>query len=137
VRRRRLPAGAGALALTVALAAGAGTACDVQRAVDCAVLALEVSNAGDRVAEAVATSAVEDDLRAFRELGEDIDELTDRVEDTDVREAAESVGEAANNLEQAVERGEAPGLSPLLDATAELTTVCTPSGGDGGEGGDG
>ncbi|MGP3970247.1 hypothetical protein [Streptomyces sp. 6N223] len=121
---------AGALALTVTLAAGASTACDVQRAVDCAVLALEVSNAGDRVAEAVATSVIEDDADAFRELAEDIEELQDRVQDTDVREAAESVGEAAENIEQAVERGETPDLSPLVDATSELTGVCTPSDGD-------
>jgi hypothetical protein len=120
---------AGVLALSVALAGGAVSACDLDRAVDCARLALQVSNASDRVADAVATSVLDDDIDAFGELAEDIGELERRVNDTDVREAAESVSEAAENLQRTVEDGREPDLTPLVDATAELTTVCSPSGG--------
>lgn len=128
-RRRGLRAGGGgvALAASLALAFGTTTACDLQQAVDCARLALQVSTAADRVGEAVATSVILDDDEAFRELADDIDELRDRIENTDVREAADAVVEAAENIEEAIDRGETPDLSPLADATAELTTVCTPT----------
>jgi hypothetical protein len=128
--RGRLSAASSALApaLALALAAGATSACDIQQAVDCTRLALQISTASDRIEQAVTTSLLGDDTDAFQELAEDVEELNRRIEDTEVREAADSVAEAADNLQQAVERGETPDLSPLADATSELTTVCTPSG---------
>jgi methyl-accepting chemotaxis protein len=75
----------------------------------------------------VLTSLVEDDVSALEELHRDVDELRDRVRDTDVREAADSVAEAADNVASAAEDGREPDLTPLADATDELTSVCTPS----------
>jgi methyl-accepting chemotaxis protein len=126
MRAARLSVAAVALA---SLAGGVVTSgCDVQRAVDCARLALAVANSGDTLENAVLTSLVEDDAGALEELHRDVEELKDRVRDTDVREAADSVAEAADNVQRAAEEGGEPDLTPLADATDELTEVCTPSG---------
>jgi hypothetical protein len=121
-------AGTAVAAVTAAVLAGvAGTGCDVQRAVDCAELALAVAASGDAVEDAAGTERLQDDVTAYEELNDDLADLGDRVEDTEVREAADAVSEAARNLERAAEDGTAPDLSPLADAIDELTEVCTPA----------
>ncbi|MBL1068463.1 hypothetical protein [Streptomyces sp. 7-21] len=120
--------GAAAAALAVAAAAAGTLACDVQRAVDCARLALSVADAAADLERAASTEGLSDDSSALDELAEEIRELEDRVGDTDIQQAAEAVLEAGRNIQRAAEQGEAPDLSPLADATDELTSVCTPDG---------
>ncbi|MGP4114372.1 hypothetical protein ACTWP5_26110 [Streptomyces sp. 4N509B] len=123
-RTRRAAGSVGSAGLLAVMAVTGTLACDLQRAVDCAQLALEVTTSADSLENALSTEALGDDVDALDELSEDVGELQDRVGDTDVQEAADSVVEAAENLTRAVEEGEVPDLTPLADATSELTTVC-------------
>jgi hypothetical protein len=119
--RTGLAAGAGVAVLAAGLLA---TGCDVQRAVDCARLAVAVANSEQAVEDAATTAVEGDDPAAFAQLARDVDELTDRVQDTDVRAAAEDVSRAAENVQTALEAGGQPDLTPLAEATDELTGVC-------------
>ncbi|WP_063784217.1 hypothetical protein [Streptomyces sp. SBT349] len=112
-------------ALAVVLSTVAMTGCDLQRAVDCARLAVEVT---DSVATFELATEGENPgvvVDAADEVTDDVAELRDRVEDTDVRAAADSVQEAVDSIADGVENGTPVDLSPLGDATAELTEVCT------------
>ncbi len=95
---------------------------------DCAELALTVAASGDAVGDAAGAERLQDEVSAVEELNDDLAELGDQAEDTDVREAADSVADAARNIQQAAEDGTTPDHSPLTDAIDELTEVCTPAG---------
>lgn len=133
-RARSLTLTAAGAALAT-LVAAATTACDPERAVDCARFAVDVALSAERLEDAVITSVLDDDTEALEELAEDVEELQDRIEDTDVTQAAESVLQAAENIVEAAREGEVPDLEPLADATTELTTICGSSDddNDGGE----
>ncbi|UED86081.1 hypothetical protein [Streptomyces profundus] len=106
-------------------AAGLGTlGCDVQRALDCAQLALEVTSSVDALARAVDA----EDPAGFSDAADtaqnDLDELRDGFSDTDVSAAADSVAEAIENIAQQPAGGSPPDLSPLNNAVDELTSAC-------------
>ncbi|MDT0267889.1 hypothetical protein RM844_16535 [Streptomyces sp. DSM 44915] len=122
VKSIRMALAGGVLAATAALGA---TACDPQRAVDCARLALEVGGSVDDVGRALDSEDPAGFTDAADAAQEDLGALRDDVSDTDVRAAADSVGEALDNL-RAVGDGEVPDLSPLNDAMDELTSACSP-----------
>jgi hypothetical protein len=107
------------------VSAGFVGGCDVQRAVDCARLALEVSESVDRLERAASGEDPEAFVDAADAVTGDIDELRGSVEDTDVREAADSVREAVDSVSGSFEEGVTVDLSPLGDAVGELTGACT------------
>lgn len=115
------------IAALAALAAAGAAGCDVQRAVDCARLAAQVTDAAADLQQAVNTESLQDDADALDELTRDVDELQGEVDDTDVRDAAQSVLDAAESVQQSAEQGSTPDLSPLTEATDELTSICTAS----------
>ncbi|GAA3877440.1 hypothetical protein [Streptomyces sedi] len=121
VRTIRMGLAGGTLAITAAL----GTlGCDLDRAVDCGRLALDVSSSVETLGRAIDGDDPTGFVDAADEAERDLDELTDDVSDTDVRAAAESVGDALANVRDGVADGESPDLSPLSDAADELTSAC-------------
>jgi hypothetical protein len=120
----------GAFAVTLAACAvTAVAACDtVQRAVDCAQLALEVSASTTRLADAAAQGDPDAFADAAADVDRDLSELRDGAGDTDVAAAADAVAEAVGNIQAGVDSGTPLteiDLSPLADATGELSQVCT------------
>ncbi|ARQ70452.1 hypothetical protein CAG99_17815 [Streptomyces marincola] len=110
-----------ALAVAAAMTLGA---CDVQRAVDCARLALEVSQSVDELEQAAQGENPDVLVDAVDAVGNDIQELRDTVDDVDVQEATDSVEEAVDSVRAGVEDGTSIDLSPLGDAVDALTDVC-------------
>lgn len=122
VKSIRMGLAGGTLAITAVL----GTlGCDLQRAVDCTRLALEVSSSVETLGRALDADDPTGFVDAADEAERDLDELSGDVSDTDVQDAADSVGEAIDNVRAGVAAGEAPDLSPLNAAVDELTSACT------------
>ncbi|MGW2329105.1 hypothetical protein ACWC5C_25570 [Streptomyces sp. NPDC001700] len=125
--RRRFTA-VGALA-AAAILIPLTTGCDaVDKALDCGRLAVEISNDVDNLQDAV-TGAGDNPADADKildALGKDIDKVGDRTDDTDVGKAVDHLQKALDNVQTSVDNGNRPDLSPVKDATGELTKVCTP-----------
>ncbi|MFF8813466.1 hypothetical protein [Streptomyces pactum] len=128
-RRRATTAGTLAAASLV-LAVPALTGCDsVQKAVDCAQLALEVTNDVNELQNALTGAAVnpQDADKIIDLLEDDLDKLGDRTDNADVAKAVENLDQAVGNVRTAMDRGDrTPDLTPVTEALGELTNVCTP-----------
>ncbi|GLV78567.1 hypothetical protein [Streptomyces hygroscopicus] len=114
-----------AVALAVPLTAGCGA---VEKALDCAQLAVEISNDVDDLQD-VLTGAADnpaDAEKVLDALEEDIDKVGDRTDDADVGKAVDSLQKAVDTVQKSVDSGERPDLTPVRDAAGELTGVCTP-----------
>ncbi|MDN3057340.1 hypothetical protein PH213_22865 [Streptomyces sp. SRF1] len=114
-----------AVALAVPLTAGCGA---VEKALDCAQLAVEISNDVDDLQD-VLTGAADNPAGAEKvldALAEDIDKVGDRTDDADVGKAVDSLQKAVDTVQKSVDSGERPDLTPVRDAAGELTGVCTP-----------
>ncbi|WP_250847692.1 hypothetical protein [Streptomyces hygroscopicus] len=114
-----------AVALAVPLAVGCGA---VEKALDCAQLAVEISNDVDDLQD-VLTGAADNPAGAEKvldALAEDIDKVGDRTDDADVGKAVDSLQKAVDTVQKSVDSGERPDLTPVRDAAGELTGVCTP-----------
>ncbi|MDT0307824.1 hypothetical protein RM780_12745 [Streptomyces sp. DSM 44917] len=125
-RSRRPAAVAAALAAGVLLSGAAASGCDLQAAVDCARLAVEVTESAQVLEQAAQAEDPQAVVDAADSVNREVQELRDEVGDADVREAADSVLEAAENIGASAEAGTVPDLTPLLDATDELSEACTP-----------
>ncbi len=126
-RHRRMTAvtALAAVALAVPLTAGCGA---VEKALDCAQLAVEISNDVDDLQD-VLTGAADnpaDAEKVLDALEEDIDKVGDRTDDADVGKAVDSLQKAVDTVQKSVDSGERPDLTPVRDAAGELTGVCTP-----------
>ncbi|MFC0602088.1 hypothetical protein [Streptomyces palmae] len=116
---------AAALALSIPLLTG----CDsVRKAVDCARLAVEISNDVNDLQSALTATAVnpDDADRIIDSLDRDLAKLDKRTDNTDVGKAVDNLQQAVDNVRTALDRGEKPDLSPVAAAAGELTDVCTP-----------
>ncbi|MFH8370295.1 hypothetical protein [Streptomyces sp. NPDC018031] len=117
-------------AASLVLALPALTGCDaVQRAVDCAQLAVEVSDDVNDLQDALTGAAVnpEDADKVIDTLDENLAEIDDRTDNADVAKAVDDLQQAVDNVRTAVDNGdETPDLTPVADAMAELTNVCSP-----------
>ncbi|WP_159037313.1 hypothetical protein [Streptomyces specialis] len=111
-------------ALTV-VTAGLTASCDLARAVDCARLALEVTNAADDLGNAIATGDVAAFDAAADSLSANVDEVRGDVDDSDVDAAADSVQQALDSIESGFRNGTEVDVSPLFDATGQLTDACS------------
>lgn len=130
-RRRARTAGAGTLAAAaLVLTIPVLTACDaVQKAFDCAQLAVEVSNDVNNLQEALTGAAVnpEDTVKIIDILEDDLAEIDDRTDNADVSKAVDDLQKAVGNVRTAIDQGDrTPDLTPVTDALGELTNVCTP-----------
>lgn len=124
---RAATAATAAVTLLAALALAGCSAVD--RAVGCAQTAAiiakdvqqlqgAVSNAGDSPQAAA---------EALGEIERDLQSLDDSTGDADVGKAVSSLRRAVENARSAAEKNTVPDVTPVIDAAAELTKVCTPS----------
>ena len=127
--RRHRPFTAVTTLAAVAFLAPLTVGCDaVDKALDCGRLAVEISNDVDDLQDAVTGAAVDptEADKVLDALDQDIDKVGDRTDDTDVGKALDDLRKAVGNVQTSVDSGEHPDLTPVKDATAELTNVCTP-----------
>ncbi|MFF7068615.1 hypothetical protein [Streptomyces pseudovenezuelae] len=127
-RSRRITLAAAVAA--VALTAGLTTACDaVNKALDCVQTAEAVADSVTDLQQAVENASndptqIDESLAA---IDQNLDEIGDKTDNTDVNQAVDHLDQAVSNVRTAVKNGdETPDLSPVTDAAGELTKVCTP-----------
>ncbi|KUM90346.1 hypothetical protein OIE43_26165 [Streptomyces pseudovenezuelae] len=127
-RSRRITLAAAVAA--VALTAGLTTGCDaVNKALDCVQTAEAVADSVTDLQQAVENASndptqIDESLAA---IDQNLDEIGDKTDNTDVNQAVDHLDQAVSNVRTAVKNGdETPDLSPVTDAAGELTKVCTP-----------
>ncbi|WP_129842353.1 hypothetical protein [Streptomyces sp. RFCAC02] len=117
-------AAAGLAAVTVVTAAGLLTACDVERVVDCARLAVSITGSVDDIQQAVNDNDPDALDAAATELDGSIEELHG-IDDEDVQALGDSLAEAAETVRVDAQEGVEVDLGPLSDVAGQLTDVCS------------
>ncbi|WP_413101480.1 hypothetical protein [Streptomyces sp. Inha503] len=113
-----------AVALAVPVTVGCGA---VEKALDCAQLAVEISNDVDNLQDAVTGAAVDPQQadKILDSLDKDIDKVGDRTDNADVGKAVDDLQKAVDNVQKSIDSGKDPDLTPVKDAAGELTKVCS------------
>ncbi|MEU1789200.1 hypothetical protein ABZ553_25695 [Streptomyces sparsogenes] len=124
-RRTTALAALTAVVLAVPLTAGCGA---VEKAIDCAQLAVDISTDVDNLQDAVSGAAADpqDADNLLDALDKDIDKIKDKTDNADVGKAVDHLQQAVDNVQSAIDKGQDPDLSPVKDAAGELTKVCSP-----------
>ncbi|MBP8535957.1 hypothetical protein [Streptomyces sp. MK37H] len=114
-----------AVALAVPVTVGCSA---VEKALDCAQLAVEISNDVDDLQDALTGAAVDPQQadKILDSLDKDIDKVGDRTDNADVGKAVDDLQKAVDNVQKSVDSGKDPDLTPVKDAAGELTNVCSP-----------
>ncbi|WP_435243235.1 hypothetical protein [Streptomyces cucumeris] len=114
-----------AVALTVPLAVGCSA---VEKAFDCAQLAVDISNDVDKLQKAVSGVASDPTQanEAVDSLDKDIDKLDDRTDNADVKKAVNHLQTAVHNVKKDLDKGNTPDMTAVKEATSELTKECSP-----------
>lgn len=118
-------------ALLIAVPAGIGlVGCDaVNKALDCVQTADAIADSVTDLQQAL-EKAGDDPTQAdeaLDKIDKNIDEIGDKTDNTDVNKAVDDLDKAVGNVRDSVNNGDAtPDLKPIVDATSELTKVCTP-----------
>ncbi|WP_445519078.1 hypothetical protein [Streptomyces sp. NEAU-174] len=114
-----------AVALAVPVTVGCSA---VEKALDCAQLAVEISNDVDDLQDALTGAAVDPQQadKILDALDKDIDKVGDRTDNADVGKAVDDLQKAVDNVQKSVDSGKDPDLTPVKDAAGELTDVCSP-----------
>ncbi|MGW7691945.1 hypothetical protein ACWGMA_24290 [Streptomyces asiaticus] len=114
-----------AVALAVPVTVGCSA---VEKALDCAQLAVEISNDVDNLQDALTGAAVDPQQadKILDSLDKDIDKVGDRTDNADVGKAIDDLQKAVDNVQKSVDSGKDPDLTPVKDAAGELTNVCSP-----------
>ncbi|TMU94376.1 hypothetical protein [Streptomyces sp. DASNCL29] len=114
-----------AVALAVPVTVGCSA---VEKALDCAQLAVEISNDVDNLQDALTGAAVDPQQadKILDALDKDIDKVGDRTDNADVGKAVDDLQKAVDNVQKSVDSGKDPDLTPVKDAAGELTNVCSP-----------
>ncbi|MER8159439.1 hypothetical protein [Streptomyces sp. NPDC094472] len=114
-----------AVALIVPVTIGCSA---VEKALDCAQLAVEISNDVDDLQDALTGAAAnpQDADKILDALDKDIDKVGDRTDNADVGKAVDDLQKAVDNVQESVDSGKRPDMTPVRDAAGELTGVCTP-----------
>ncbi|GAA2367023.1 hypothetical protein [Streptomyces cuspidosporus] len=113
------------IVLAVPLTAGCSA---VEKAIDCAQLAVDISTDVDNLQDAVSGAAVDpqDADNLLDALDKDIDKIKDKTDNADVGKAVDHLQKAVDNVQTAIDKGQDPDLGPVKDAAGELTKVCSP-----------
>ncbi|GAA2229166.1 hypothetical protein GCM10010232_14240 [Streptomyces amakusaensis] len=124
--RRRFALTLATAALIVPITVGCSA---IDKALDCVDTAKAVTTSVGQLTEAVG-SAAEDPTKA-REALDSIDkelkELGDKTDNADVKKAGDDLGAAVDNVRKSIEGGDVtPDITPVTDAAAEMTKVCSP-----------
>ncbi|MCQ8194178.1 hypothetical protein [Streptomyces rugosispiralis] len=127
LRHRRTTAVTALAAVALAVPVTVGCSA-VEKALDCAQLALEISNDVDDLQDAMVGAAIDPQQadKILDALDKDIDKVGDRTDNADVGKALDDLQKAVDNVQKSVDSGEDPDLSPVKDAAGELTKVCSP-----------
>ncbi|MFJ1995469.1 hypothetical protein [Streptomyces asiaticus] len=114
-----------AVALAVPVTVGCSA---VEKALDCAQLAIEISNDVDNLQDALTGAAVDPQQadKILDALDKDIAKVGDRTDNADVGKAVDDLQKAVDNVQKSVDSGKDPDLTPVKDAAGELTNVCSP-----------
>ncbi|MEU1278207.1 hypothetical protein [Streptomyces sp. NPDC005805] len=124
--RRRTAVTIAAVALLVPAAVGCSA---LDTALDCVRTADAIATSVDNLQKA-ASSATEDPTQAKEALDaidRELDNLGDTTDNADLSKAVDDLGTGVDNVRKSIEAGDAtPDLTPVTDAAAEITKVCTP-----------
>ncbi|MEU6549705.1 hypothetical protein ABZ915_05340 [Streptomyces sp. NPDC046915] len=124
-RRTALAVAAAGIALTACLAASCSA---VDKALDCMQTAHSVADDVTDLQFAAAHAAVNPKRAdaSLDDIDKDLKEIKNKTENADVDKAADDLDKAVHNVRTAIKDGDStPDLSPVKDATGELTKVCT------------
>ncbi|NGN66790.1 hypothetical protein G5C51_23155 [Streptomyces sp. A7024] len=117
------------LTAAAALSATALVGCSaVDKALDCAQLATEISKDVEQLQDVVggageSPQAAQD---ALDKIDKDLDKFSDKSDNADVGKAVEDLQTAVNNAQKSAEGGDpTPDLSGITSAAGELSKVCT------------
>ncbi|MFE6779369.1 hypothetical protein [Streptomyces sp. NPDC057702] len=134
-RHRRITTAATAVA-AVALIVPLTVSCDkddVDKAWDCAELAVDISESIDDLQQAVLKRAVMEGSgnekksdEALDEIHKNVDDLDKKTDNADIEKALDHLEKAVDNVSTAVKNDEKVDLSPVGDAGKELTNACKP-----------
>ncbi|WP_415952025.1 hypothetical protein [Streptomyces sp. KLOTTS4A1] len=123
---RRIALAAAGAALIAPLVIGCSA---VEKALDCARTATLIAESASDLQQAV-QNAGEDPAaaqQALDDIEKNLDELADRSDNADVGKAAGDIRTAVDNVRESIENGDpTPDVTPVLDATGELTKTCQP-----------
>ncbi|MFD3450854.1 hypothetical protein ACFWVC_01605 [Streptomyces sp. NPDC058691] len=130
-RTRRLAVLAAATALGAAALTGCGAvdAVDsVNKALDCATVAAQVAGDVQNLQNAVSNAGNDPQAAAtaLNQIADHLAALGDKTDNADVTKAVNDLQKAVDNARTAADSGQAPDISPVADAAAGLTKVCSP-----------
>lgn len=114
-------------ALVGALLAGSLIACSaVDKALDCAQLAADVSEDVGQLQDAVsgAGESPQGAVDALEAIDKDLDKFEEKSDNADLNKAAKDLQGAVDNAQKSAESGDIPDVSPVVDAAGELSKVC-------------
>jgi hypothetical protein len=120
---------AAAVAVLAATALTALTGCGaVNKALDCARTAATIADDVQDLQNTVgnAGSSPQAAVSALDRIDQDLKSLGDKTGDADVGKAVSNLQQAVENARTAADKGTVPDATPVGDAAAELTKVCTP-----------
>ncbi|MDX3233279.1 hypothetical protein [Streptomyces sp. ME19-01-6] len=114
-----------AVALAMPITAGCSA---VEKAIDCAQLAVDITTDVDNLQDAVSGTVndPQDADKILDALDNDIDKIKDKTDNADVGKAVDHLQQAVDNVQTAIDKGQDPDLTPVKDAAGELTKVCSP-----------
>ncbi|ADI09809.1 secreted protein [Streptomyces bingchenggensis BCW-1] len=126
-RYRRASAFTALAAVAIAMPITAGCSA-VEKAIDCAQLAVDITTDVDDLQDAVGGAVVDpqDADKILDALDKDIDKIKDKTDNADVGKAVDDLQKAVDNVQTAIDKGQDPDLTPVKDAAGELTKVCSP-----------
>lgn len=104
-------------------------ACEPGDAVDCVRAADAVSDGADALRKAAQEAALypEKADESFDSITSDLDEIREKNDDQDTRDAVDEMKKAVDNVEKAVDDGDrTPDLTPVVSAGRKVTKACTP-----------
>ncbi|MGY0061374.1 hypothetical protein ACWY4P_33360 [Streptomyces sp. LZ34] len=124
-RRTTALAAFAVVALAVPITAGCSA---IEKAIDCAQLAVDITTDVDDLQDAVGGAVVDpqDADKILDALDKDIDKIKDKTDNADVGKAVDDLQKAVDNVQTAIDKGQDPDLTPVKDAAGELTKVCSP-----------
>ncbi|RII19751.1 hypothetical protein DSC45_07050 [Streptomyces sp. YIM 130001] len=124
--RRRIAIAVATVALAAPLAVGCSA---VDKALDCVHTADDVAESATDLQRAV-EKAGDDPLAADEALDaieKNLGEIGDKADDADVGKAVDHLQKAVGNVRDSIKSGDStPDVSPVVDATGELTKACKP-----------
>lgn len=98
----------------------------VDKALGCATVAARIADDIQDLQNAVSgADSPQDVANALDRIAADLKDVGDATGNADVGKAVASLTHAVQNAQQTADQGKIPDIQPVVDAAAELGTVCT------------